>query len=112
MQNKIEINDLNHVSCFLIHTMIRISDSNPFDLNQAHAWGGLVCGYQREPSEDKGRESKVGGELPVMGGLGHDGLQSPSQTNHSTFQSASSLPWPQMLKLHMQDSCDQPSAPF
>lgn len=34
--------------------MIRISDSNHFDLNQAHAWGGLVCGYQQEPSEDKG----------------------------------------------------------
>lgn len=68
MQNKIEINDLNHVSCFLIYTMIRISDSNPFDLNQAHVWGGLVCGFQQEPSEDKGRESKVEGELPVTGG--------------------------------------------
>lgn len=49
--------------------MIRISDSNHFDLNQAHAWGGLACGYQREPSEDKGREPKVEGELPVTGGL-------------------------------------------
>lgn len=49
--------------------MIRISDSNHFDLNHAHAWGGLICGYQQEPTEDKGREPKVEGELPVTGGL-------------------------------------------
>lgn len=69
MQNKIEINDLNHVSCFLIYTMIRISDSNPFDLNQAHVWGGLVCGFQQEPSEDKGRVQSGRGTACDRGGL-------------------------------------------
>lgn len=39
--------------------MIKISDSNRFDLNQAHARGGLACGHQRHLSEDKGSESKV-----------------------------------------------------
>lgn len=93
MQNKIEINYLNHVSCFLIYTMIRISDSNPFDLNQSHAQAGLVCGYQwEELSEDKGRESKVEGELPVTGWLGHDGLQGPFQPNHSTFPKCLLIP--------------------
>lgn len=39
--------------------MINISDSNRFDLDQAHAQDGLACGHQRHLSEDKGSESKV-----------------------------------------------------
>lgn len=37
--------------------MIKISDSNHFDLSQAHAWGGLACGHQRHLSEDTGTKS-------------------------------------------------------
>lgn len=37
--------------------MIKISDSNRFDLNQAHARGGLACGHQHHLSEDKGVQS-------------------------------------------------------
>lgn len=66
--------------------MIRISDSNHFDLNQAHAWGGLVCGFQQEPSEGKGREPKVEGELPVTGGLDLMAFRVPSNQTIPPFK--------------------------